>query len=652
MGATASPETVNSIPASRSIHDTPPVIPVHHRLPPYIRPLASQISPRDMEYLADKGALTILDDEFRDELLRIYVNIVYPFMPAIDIKDFIESIVRGDGSSPVSLLLFQAVMFASVTFVDARFLREHGFHSRKEARKTFFSRVRLLYGLDCEPDRIALLQAVLLMTYWYECPDDDKDTWYWMGVALTLAQVAGLHRNPESLRISADEKHLRRRLWWSCVLRDRLLALGIRRPARILDDEFDVPILALDDFDLRAPSEPLCRLLGESVLTRPDAEGRRVLAVMAVELSKLCVCLGHVLRSQYTVMGSHPVGSDYLLKALVVPKRSKQQALDLVACDKELVEWSKSQDLRSKYSSPSSTLDISDIHDKSRRIIRLHQALLHMIYLTAQSVLHRPQAVSPNPDADTSGASRKVSRERITDAAIAISKLAFDLQASNQLRYLSTSSVPAFISASLVHLLDIRSPSEEVRNISIGRFYQCVQALQELQDMYSSADYGLRFLVTVLQNTDIRVPMFRSHLLSSIIDNVKAYDINTPHPPSASSGQTLRFYAESNSLGRIETTYPSPSSSGNHMLDETTERSAVAMQLDMVNQQVSQSLLGPYGLWHPAGSHINGNLVQPSDVLVMSPYLSTWSEIDGLVSGTMNFDTNPSGLLENAISFV
>ncbi|EFX01579.1 c6 zinc finger domain containing protein [Grosmannia clavigera kw1407] len=349
MAATTSPEILIPMSASHSIHDTPPASSASHRLPPYIRPLSSQIDSRDMDYLADKGALTILNDEFRDELLRIYVNFVYPFMPAIDVKSFIESIMQGDGSRPVSLLLFQAIMFASVAFVDVRFLKENGFHSRKEARKTFFSRVRLLYGLDCEPDRISLLQAVLLMTYWYESPDDDKDTWYWMGVALTMAQVAGLHRNPESLRIPIEEKRLRRRLWWSCVMRDKLLALGIRRPARTLSNKFDVPILAFDDFDLSAPSEPLCRLLGESSLVLPENEGREVLAGMIVELSKLCVCLGHILRSQYTVMGSHPAGSEYLLKALVVPEKSEHQALELAACDKELTDWLQSQD--SRYSS-------------------------------------------------------------------------------------------------------------------------------------------------------------------------------------------------------------------------------------------------------------------------------------------------------------
>ncbi|CAK7235167.1 hypothetical protein SBRCBS47491_009199 [Sporothrix bragantina] len=162
------------------------------RLPSYIRPVPPYLRQRDLQYLADSGALTIPDDAFRDELLRTYVHVVYPFMPAIDLGDFLGPIMNLDDRSPVSLLLFQAVMFAGVTFVDAKFLQARGYDSRKAARKAFFSRVRLLYGLDYEQDRLPLLQAVLLMTYWYDCPENDKDTWYWMGIALGLAQP--IHR--------------------------------------------------------------------------------------------------------------------------------------------------------------------------------------------------------------------------------------------------------------------------------------------------------------------------------------------------------------------------------------------------------------------------------------------------------------------------
>lgn len=549
-------------------------------------------------------------------------------MPALDVEDFIGPIIRQDDQNPVSLLLFQAVMFASVTFVDESLLKMRGYRSRKAARKAFFGRVRLLYGLDCEPDRLSLIQALLLMTYWYDCPDDEKDTWYWMGIALSLTQIVGLHRNPDKMKMSPKERALRCRIWWSCVMRDRLLALGIRRPARIRDEEFNVPMLTLDDFILDVPSPDLVKLLGESRLTSPDPEGRRMVAVMCIELSKLCVCLGHILYSQYTVLGNHPVGSEYLLKVIVMPRQSEKRAQELGKCDKELNDWLNSQDTASRYTP--GPLGHGENRDKAKRMIRLHQALLHMIYLTTLGVLHRPQVFYSGSDTSDSGISRKVSREKVTEAAIAMTKLAFDLQSTNQLRYLSTSSIPAFLSATLIHLLDIKSPNEEVRNVSIGRFYQCVQALHQLQDMYASADYAVRFLENVLRNTDINIPMLRFGRSQS-----KLGDTNNER--SAFPGSALDISISS----RLETAYPSPSSTRNQpSLDATGQDPTLQTSLT----QPLSPLLDSFDSW-PMDNSLLGDNQQLTEIIAGSPYLSTWSDVDSLVPALINFDVDPNMLM-------
>jgi hypothetical protein len=43
----------------------------------------------------------------------------------------------------MSLLLFQAMMFAGAGFADMAILRSAGFNSRKEARKHFFNRCKV-----------------------------------------------------------------------------------------------------------------------------------------------------------------------------------------------------------------------------------------------------------------------------------------------------------------------------------------------------------------------------------------------------------------------------------------------------------------------------------------------------------------------------
>ena len=71
------------------------------------------------------------------------------------------------------------------------------------------------------------------MSYWYETPDDQKDTWHWLGIAVSLAHTIGLHRHADTLSLDVSRQKLWKRIWWCLLMRDRLVALGMRRPTRI-----------------------------------------------------------------------------------------------------------------------------------------------------------------------------------------------------------------------------------------------------------------------------------------------------------------------------------------------------------------------------------------------------------------------------------
>lgn len=65
-------------------------------------------------------------------------------MPLLDLQEFLGALERHDGSTkPISLLLFQAVMFAGTAFIDMEHLRHAGYATRKEARKAFFLKARV-----------------------------------------------------------------------------------------------------------------------------------------------------------------------------------------------------------------------------------------------------------------------------------------------------------------------------------------------------------------------------------------------------------------------------------------------------------------------------------------------------------------------------
>lgn len=113
-------------------------------LPRFIKPLPSKIGPEEISYLEKKGALTVPKGTLRSEMLRAYVEFVHPYMPLLDLHDFLNVIDKPDGSNgKVSLILFQAVMFAGSAFIDMPHLRKAGYQTRKEARKDFFQKTRV-----------------------------------------------------------------------------------------------------------------------------------------------------------------------------------------------------------------------------------------------------------------------------------------------------------------------------------------------------------------------------------------------------------------------------------------------------------------------------------------------------------------------------
>lgn len=113
-------------------------------IPHYIKPLPARIGPDETAYLEKKGALTIPAVTLRNQLLKAYIEFVHPYMPLIDLYEFVTMVESGNGVlGRISLILFQSVMFAGCAFVDMQHLHNAGYLTRKEARKDFFQKTRV-----------------------------------------------------------------------------------------------------------------------------------------------------------------------------------------------------------------------------------------------------------------------------------------------------------------------------------------------------------------------------------------------------------------------------------------------------------------------------------------------------------------------------
>ncbi|KAG5917581.1 Cutinase transcription factor 1 beta [Claviceps africana] len=462
------------------------------------------MAPEDVQYLAAKGALTLPNMTLQSALLQCYIEYVYPFMPLIDLHHFLSIVNRRDGvGGQTSLLLYQSIMFSAVAFVDIKHLREAGFSTRKAARKAFFQKTRLLYDFDYEQDRLVLVQSLMQMTYWYETPDDQKDTWHWMGVAISLAHTIGLHRNPGTTTMSASKRRLWKRIWWSCFMRDRLVALGMRRPTRIKDEDFDVPMLLESDFDIRPLHEGIGVVPAECTLIR-DVSMQRELAVMCISKAKLCLCISQMLRTQYSVLIRDKMRPENTTNStmMLFPNKETDNVDGVNSVDRQLRAWAASLPDVCLYR-PLTRMDVQD----GRSTLAVQRTILHMVYHTTISALHRPQFLPSSPALrpTTSREVQEVSRSRVRDAAAQITRMASDLHDLRLERFLPTTGVTVILPAMIMHLLEMKSPSPQARRLATRGFRHCMRVMEKLREMYAAADYATGFLDAALRKAAIDI---------------------------------------------------------------------------------------------------------------------------------------------------
>jgi len=456
-------------------------------IPGFARKPSSRLQEEDIIYLVMKRALTVPDAELRNELLKSYVQYVHPSMPLLELSDFIESIGVEKQGHHLSLLLFQAVMFAATAYIDFKHLQAAGYPSRKAAREAFFMRARNLYDLEYETDTISLIQSLLLMTHVDESSIDQKDSWHWLGVGVSLAYSISLHRDPTNRYASVRHRRMRKRIWWSIYVHDRLLALGMRQPMRIKDCDCDVPMVTTDDFKLFPVTEKMISILGHCEILQ-DIRHRRQLIIMFIERSKLSVNLGHVLSAQYSTLNYRVNSSGESM--MISPQRFASRTSEVQQCDRDLEAWQNHLPPEMKFS-PAAASDLPEVE----KVMHLHRATLEMIYLATSSALHRPELVHLNSQPGM----RALSCDRVRSAATAISIISLDLRMLQLIYRLPATGATVLFAAAISHLYDMTLDDPNAQNMGFMCLDHSIHALQILEETYGSANRAREFLQVMVE---------------------------------------------------------------------------------------------------------------------------------------------------------
>lgn len=468
-------------------------------LPAFIKPLPNTLDAQDVEYLRNKGAFELPSQDLLAEVLQAYMLGIHVFMPILSMRGILEAVAKNDGQQSISLLLFQAIIFAGMAHISDDCVQRLGYGSPKEARKDYFTRVRLLYNHEIEQDDTATLQSLLLMSFMYEKQNKRQHTWYWTGLALSHAQSMGLNRRSSSASLSIDSQAAHKRLWWGLYIRDRLIGLGLRRPMRIHDSDFEVSPLAVSDFDTSSFKVVFVTSAGTVTIQQEPAVAE-LLALLCIELSKLCICIGNILSTQYTVLAKR---TELTRSTMLAPKSFEQRQPSLAGCCAELRNWYEVLHPKLRpfalYRGSGISMECSEIH----------WPILHMIYRTAIIVLHRPNMLQSQSVHAQHLQEQNLSREKVKAAARTLTTIVQTIYQQGHVRLLPTSGVSALLATSLAHLSTVKSSDDDAKAASIFRFCQSIQVLQQLQKIYDSADSAMEFLSITVRKSglDLQAPL-------------------------------------------------------------------------------------------------------------------------------------------------
>lgn len=164
---------------------------VHYPIPASIVDRAVMPTRPQVEPLSIHDALVMPSKEISDRLIYVFFDLLHPPYPVIDRCAFSEKYRLGTASP----MLLHTIFLVTFILCDDSLIQAAGFADRTAARKFHYLRAKTLYDVDHETDRNAVAATLFLLGFWWNGPEDQKDSWFWLGCATTYAQSLGMHRS-------------------------------------------------------------------------------------------------------------------------------------------------------------------------------------------------------------------------------------------------------------------------------------------------------------------------------------------------------------------------------------------------------------------------------------------------------------------------
>ncbi|KAF9575763.1 hypothetical protein EC968_001550 [Mortierella alpina] len=374
-------------------------------------------------------------------LLNLYFQYMYPFAPMFIRKSFMKEF-ESRRPDLTQILLLNAIFCNACWFSDDPAIKQ-------DAVK-YFSRAKIILDETYHVSSVSIVQALVLMSHHQFAQGNYSGGWLYTGMAIRIAHEIGLHRQDISTNMP-EQDEVRKRVWWALYLCDRFGSSMLGRPLSINDE----------DFSVQMPSDDcIPKVFGEDIVEYPF-EPETVISFRLFWTVKLIIKMGEVLNTMYSIGAETDNALLAELSKTQLPQLHNSLTSWFLALPKELMY------------TPYATSANGDAPPSSPT------ALMHMIYYTCLTMLHRPYLRSFEPttiDASFLDSSRSI----CTAAATNVCHIIDSLLQNGQLRGASHYSAACLLSAGTVHIHNALVPTPGTLETTRAGIIKTVRAAQEL----------------------------------------------------------------------------------------------------------------------------------------------------------------------------
>ncbi|ORY07212.1 hypothetical protein K493DRAFT_332834 [Basidiobolus meristosporus CBS 931.73] len=190
----------------------------------------------DSEVLCLVGADSLPPPQITEHLANLYFDVIYPQMPFVHRPTFFRKLKNKE---------IPPILILSISIVADESTRRG---------EIFSDRFRDILVLCLDDPCLSTIQALLIFSYYEYTNARISRSWMYLGMAVRMAQELGINRIDEGGSVENQcpsewvEVETRRRVWWSCFIRDRLVSSGTGRSMAI-DEQDTRVLLPCDDRD-------------------------------------------------------------------------------------------------------------------------------------------------------------------------------------------------------------------------------------------------------------------------------------------------------------------------------------------------------------------------------------------------------------------